>query len=188
MIAPTQRLGSSDAPDCQAVAGPLGQIVRELRGVIADLRQEHYARRMGPAFGNSTIGAHVRHAIDHVRALVEGQSSGTIDYDHRQRGTPIETDPAAADAELARLIVGVDRLGLLPGDQRVTVVCVPTREGASASLSSTLGRELAFVLGHTIHHNATLRGMIVSLERPVPASFGYAPSTLAFQDARECAR
>ncbi len=177
------------APEsCRHMAEPLAQILRELTGVLARLPKPLYQQRMGPAFGNSTIGAHTRHAIDHVRALVEGADAGTIDYDHRERGTPIELDPDAATAELNRLTDRVDQLSMVPAEDPVAIICMPTRDGPSVSLGSTLARELAFVLSHTIHHNATVRGMIVSLDRPVPDSFGYAPSTLAFQDAQACAQ
>jgi uncharacterized damage-inducible protein DinB len=42
---------------------------------------------------------------------------------------------------------------------------------------STLARELAFVLNHTIHHQAMI-GLLASLHGcDVPDGFGYAPST-----------
>jgi uncharacterized damage-inducible protein DinB len=70
----------------------------------------------------------------------------------------------------------------------VRVSVMPRRNGEPVSLGSTLGRELAFVLSHTVHHNAMIRGMITSLGRPLPGAFGYAPSTLAHRDATPCAR
>ena len=50
------------------------------------------------------------------------------------------------------------------------------------------GRELAFVLSHTVHHNALIRVMVKLLGADVPADFGYAPSTLAHRKARTCVR
>ena len=41
------------------------------------------------------------------------------------------------------------------------------RDGESIALESTLARELAFVLSHTIHHNATIRGMVVKYNAAV---------------------
>lgn len=169
--------------DCAAFAGPLAQILRELRDLLGALSGEQYSARTGDLFANSSIGAHVRHCLDHARALAEGWHIGIVNYDHRARGTSIESDLAAADAELVRLIDSVDRLAKLDADDPVRVSAMPTRDGVSITLSSTLARELAFVLSHTIHHNATIRGMALSMGRAVPASFGYAPSTLAHQDA-----
>lgn len=187
--APTIAIGT----DCVAIAGPLAQIMRELRGLLARLSSDQYSARAGDLFANSTIGGHVRHCLDHARALVDGWRTGIVDYDHRARGTNIETDLAAADAELGRLIASVERLAKLDSDDSIGVSVMPTRDGVSITLSSTLARELAFVLSHTIHHNATIRGIALSLGGggAVPASFGYAPSTLAHQDgagSTRCAR
>jgi uncharacterized damage-inducible protein DinB len=49
-------------------------------------------------------------------------------------------------------------------------------------------RELAFVVSHTIHHNALVRVMVKLLGANVPADFGYAPSTIANRKARPCVR
>jgi hypothetical protein len=114
--------------------------------------------------------------------LVDGWCTGVVDYDHRARGTSIETDLAAADAELVLLIDSIGRLAKLDAGGPIAVMVMPTRDGASITLFSTIARELAFVLSHTIHHNATIRGIALSLGRTVPASLGYAPSTLAYRD------
>jgi hypothetical protein len=42
---------------------------------------------------------------------------------------------------------------------------------------STLGRELAFVASHTIHHFAIVALLLRDMGIGVPARFGYAPST-----------
>lgn len=170
--------------DCVAIAAPLAQIMRELRVLLAALSSDQYSARAGDLFANSTIGGHVRHCLDHARALVDGLRTGIVNYDRRARGTNIETDLTAADAELGCLIASVERLAKLDADDSIGVSVMPTRDGVSITLSSTLARELAFVLSHTIHHNATIRGIALSLGGggAVPATFGYAPSTLAHQD------
>ena len=183
MIANT--LATSHSPQeivpttCHPVADALSTILDELRTVLSGLESTRYAAKMGALFGNSSIGAHVRHVLDHARALVDGAASGTIDYDHRVRGTAIETDPAAALRELEYLINSTHLLAGHDAGERVGVAIMPTRDGESVTLTSSLARELAFVLSHTIHHNATIRGMAVAAGHDVPEGFGYAPSTLA---------
>jgi uncharacterized damage-inducible protein DinB len=49
-------------------------------------------------------------------------------------------------------------------------------------------RELAFVISHTIHHNALIRVMVKLLGADIPSDFGYAPSTIAHQRSRACVR
>jgi hypothetical protein len=177
-----------DLCDCSPIALPLAAILDQLRGLIASLSSSDYTTRADERFARSTIGGHVRHCLDHARALVDGWKTGLIDYDHRARGTLIETSPTEASAELARLIAAMERLALLDADDAIDVAVMPSRDGAAVTLRSSLARELAFVLSHTIHHNATIRGMVVALGKPVPESFGYAASTLAHKDGRACAR
>lgn len=176
--APTNATGA----DCSAIAAPLAQIMLELRELVTGLSADQYSARASDLFANSTIGGHVRHCLDHARALVDGRRTGIVDYDLRARGTSIETDLATADAELGRLIASVEQLAKLDADCSIGVSVIPTRDGVSITLSSTLARELAFVLSHTIHHNATIRGIALASGRAVPAAFGYAPSTLAHHD------
>ena len=47
-----------------------------------------------------------------------------------------------------------------------------------AGRGSTVGRELAYVLSHTIHHNAIIGSMVKALGGVLPERFGYAPSTV----------
>ncbi len=173
---------------CRCVAEPLATILQELRDVVAFLDAEQFQRPMGELFFGATVGGHVRHCLDHVRALVDGGSGGLIEYDARQRGTAIETDPRAAAAELDRLIAATWSLASTDASTPVHVAVMPTRAGVPVAFVSSIGRELAFVLSHTIHHNASIRGMVVALGLQPPRSFGYAPATLAHQDSCSCAR
>jgi uncharacterized damage-inducible protein DinB len=166
-----------------ALAQPVVALLRELAGVVEQLSPEQYTRHADEAFFHGTIGGHVRHCLDHARSLLDGLAVGVIDYDHRVRGTAIETDPSAARAEIRRLGHLAERAATQSAASPVRVVVMPTRDGASMQLGSTLGRELAFVLSHTIHHNATIKGMAVAMGVTLPTDFGYAPSTLAHQDA-----
>lgn len=57
--------------------------------------------------------------------------------------------------------------------------------------TSTLGRELWFVVHHAIHHAALIRVMCVEFDIPVSTDFGVAPATkkhLSIKKEVECAR
>lgn len=166
----------------------LAELLRELAGVITQLSPEQYAKRCGETFFNGTIGGHVRHCLDHIRAILDGFSIGVVDYDHRERGTLIESDPYAARDEIRRLRRLAEDLAHVEASVPVRVAIMPTRDGERVDLLSTLGRELAFVLSHTIHHNAMIKGMAVALGLSLPQTFGYAPSTLAHRSEDVCAR
>lgn len=164
----------------ESFSGPVAELLTELRGVIDSLDPAAYSTGQGPMFGGASIGSHVRHTLDHPRALLDSLGSGEVNYDRRERGTPVETDPLAARAEIDSLVSALSAIAQLPADQPLRVVTKPTRDGAPATVRSTLGRELAFVLSHTVHHHATIRSMVVRLGVEPPAGFGYAPSTLAY--------
>jgi uncharacterized damage-inducible protein DinB len=188
MVSPVNDRPSRVPATCEALAVPLAAILQELRTVLGPLSADCYTQRMGAPFADASIGGHVRHCLDHARAMVDGRRAGVVDYDHRTRGTRIEAEPAEAIAEIDSLTDAVHRLANVDAAEPVGVAIMPTRDGPAAVLSSTLARELAFVLSHTIHHNATIRGMAVSAGCAVPESFGYAPSTLAHKDRCPCVR
>lgn len=188
MICTQSRNDTHPTDACGPLVGALASVLSELRAVVASLPQGAYAARAGKVFADASIGGHVRHCLDHVRALADGCRKGLIDYDRRARGTPIESDPALALAEADSLIALIEGLSASLAADPVRVSILPSRAGECTLVSSTLARELAFVLSHTVHHNSTIRAMAVAAGAGVPGSFGFAPSTLAHKDRCECAR
>ena len=169
---------------CAPFANALSQTLHQLDLAIEAVAQDHYTTNAGPAFANATIGMHVRHALDHVRSLTtactpEHQPSTpiTLNYDTRDRGTTIEGSLLAARNELHQLRNSCQSLASLRADSPVVVETLPSRDTAPAMVESTLAREFAFVLSHTIHHNAIIRAMAVSLGARVDTMLGHAPST-----------
>jgi uncharacterized damage-inducible protein DinB len=59
---------------------------------------------------------------------------------------------------------------------------------AQLDVRSSVGRELAYVLSHTIHHNAIVNAMVRTLGGWVPDRFGYALSTVRHLEKTACAR
>ena len=176
----------------EAVAA-LATILQQLQGVVGCVRDEQYAMKPVGAV-NSSIGGHVRHCLDHVRALLSAAASSEIDYDHRDRGTAIETDRAAA-LDAMRLLR--NRLANLPDDlldRTLEMSVMLTSDGDPIRVDTTFGRELAYVLSHTIHHNALIGTMVKILGGWLPDRFGYAPATIAHMtksanpEAAACAR
>lgn len=177
--APPERMQSPPGAGLH-MALPVAELISELGRVLQSLAVEKYATPRGPLFLDASIGGHVRHTLDHVRALLQGIAAGTIDYDTRTRGTSVESDLGAALAEIRALVARLHAVAELPSGSPLAVRFKPTRDGEPVLVHSTLARELAFVHSHTIHHHATIRSMIISLGGQLPDSFGYAPSTLAF--------
>ncbi len=172
------------APDpFTALAALLGQLADVVRGTS---QRQYVQNPVGVV--NSSVGSHVRHCLDHFAALCRGAEAGRIDYDDRERGTQVETSPDAALAEIAALQQRLRPLAGAALHQAIRVKSLVNGHGAAIEVSSSLGRELVFVLSHTVHHNALIGAMCKTLGVPTPERFGYAPSTLAHLDGVSCAQ
>jgi uncharacterized damage-inducible protein DinB len=191
MLTRSVRPATLEPAAAMAVAEPpavaLDSVLQQLQAVVRCLRDEQYAQRPVGAV-DSSIGGHVRHCLDHVATLLAGIESGTLDYDRRERGTAIEADRAAALDALRILRVRLDELGNDVVDRPITLSSMMTCDGAPIRVGTTAGREMAYVLSHTIHHNALIGVMVKILGGWLPDRFGYAPSTTAHLKATACAR
>jgi uncharacterized damage-inducible protein DinB len=169
---------------------PLIVVLDQLYDVIDRLSDEQYAQKPIGVI-TSSIGAHVRHCLDHVRELLRVTHSRALDYDRRERGTDVETRRCAA-LELIEALR--QQLIELPPDlwrRPLSVSTMLASDRPPMIVHSTVAREVAFVLSHTIHHHALIGVMVKSLGGSLPGKFGYAPSTvahLASAEGRPCAR
>lgn len=178
---PPDGFGSAEPPSLRARSSvppswALWRLLDELGSLLIEVTPEVYCARLAPAV-SGTIGEHVRHCLDHVSALLTADSSTTLSYDHRRRGTAVETDPGEAVREVLRLkdMLGAWTTRALDEPIRVTSMLSPS--GESATGWSTLARELAFVVSHTIHHQATIAVLLAIHGQRVPERFGHSPST-----------
>jgi uncharacterized damage-inducible protein DinB len=137
---------------------------------------------------SSSVGAHVRHCLDHVEALLTGVECGEIDYDRRQRGTDVESDRDAALRVLRRQERRLLDFDPYPESLPLRLSTTIASMLPPIVVDTTLGRELAFVLSHTVHHNALIAVVARAVGVAVPERFGYAPSTIAHLERTPCAR
>jgi hypothetical protein len=173
----TSTLQVTAAGERLAPIAALERALEQLAVVVGSMAPEDYCCCLFPGASGS-IGQHVRHCLDHVTALVSADSAPCLSYDKRDRGTPIETDPVQAlrRIQVLRIKVLVDRWSSRL-DEPVCVVTTVAHDGTVSNTMSTLGRELAFVLDHVIHHQAMI-GLLASIQGvAVPHGFGFSPST-----------
>lgn len=147
----------------------------EVAAIVMAADEAIYTAR--PIAASGSIGEHVRHCLDHIAALVAATPSRAMSYDRRERGTAVERDPAEALRQIMRLQASVDRWGVRSMDDPVCVTSLVTPAGESVTGWSTLGRELAYVNSHTIHHQALIAVLLELAGVPVPDHLGLAPST-----------
>ena len=145
--------------------------------LLEQLDAERYAQRCQQVL-NASVGAHYRHVLDHFRNLLEHCASGTLDYDQRDRQTPVETDREEALLETARLLSLLDGL---PPDWCERPLHITNRiayRADSITVMSTAARELMFCVMHAFHHYALIRVICGWMGQELPESFGVAPATV----------
>ena len=110
--------------------------------------------------------------------MLTGLSEGRIDYDLRDRQTPLETDRGLALRRLRELAV---KLRQLESRDPAAPVRVRSESGDpnSAGSASSLARELQALFSHTLHHFSLVAVSLRLAGRIPPDDFGVAPSTLS---------
>jgi len=131
----------------------------------------------------STIGKHLRHARDHFQLLLNVTSSPpprVLSYDIRIRNTPMESSRSAAKESILDTIKQLEEL--VP---RVNMDDPMTLQAVTPFLQefqTTFGRELWFAALHCVHHWSTVRVIAGEMGITLSEDFGFAPSTLIYQD------
>lgn len=173
----TSARAAATAPAATASEGVtvLRHLLDQLVTLLLTIDRDVYVARPAPSVSGS-VGEHVRHALDHVSALLGAGSATELSYDHRERGGQVEGSPSAAIGEALRLQAALARLDGA-GDAPIQVATRLTPAGDTVLSWSTHARELAFVISHTIHHCALMAVLLAVQGTPVPHRFGYAPST-----------
>lgn len=174
-------------PTEPAAVRPLVALLHQLFDLVESLTNEEYTcKPVGVV--PSSFGGHVRHNLDHIAALIRGISSGEVNYDHRERGTDVERDRLAAMTEILQLEQELNAIDWCKVPKCLKLSAMIAHDQQPVTTVTCLERELAFVVSHTVHHNSIIGIMAKLLGKELPADFGYAPSTLAYQRSRSCAR
>jgi hypothetical protein len=154
----------------------LGRQLDDLVSVLIAMAPGNYVARPVPGVSGS-IGEHVRHALDHIAALLAADAMSPLSYDRRERGTPVESDLSAALRQILRLKAALGRWSARSLDEPILVESMMSSAGTPVVGWSSLARELAFVFSHTVHHMSTIALLMDLQSLGVPERFGYAPST-----------
>lgn len=148
---------------------------------IADLLQklsaEKYQQKEAWLFGSS-IGQHTRHILEFYQCLLEAKSCEVANYDDRKRDLSLETDPKIAYQKIQTLKDSIERIN---STQTLTLkVNHHLEEEDCIQMETTFGRELAYCLEHSIHHQALIKVGLkaMNLTGLVDKSFGVAPATI----------
>lgn len=134
----------------------------------------------------ATLGQHIRHILEFYQCLEKGVAALEVNYDERARNVHVETsiDTASKLVEHIKLFIGNLKTDIpLKLISNFSADC----DDEDCSLPTSLGRELAFVLEHTVHHLAILRMAIEAEDKcELTEEFGVANSTLRHR--KSCAQ
>ncbi|HWS97059.1 MAG TPA: hypothetical protein VN620_11385, partial [Candidatus Methylomirabilis sp.] len=122
--------------------------------------------------------------LEHFQCVVRSIRAGEINYDARERNPRLETEvtyAAIATCDVLRAIKNYDD-GILARASKV-VNSVSYGSSEPSVIDTNVGRELAYCVGHAIHHYAIVRLICSQLGVDVPKEFGVAPSTLKYRSS-----
>jgi hypothetical protein len=149
--------------------------------LLSEISDAAYTHKVPVAF-NASIGGHYRHCLDHFRTLLDAAAVGDLNYDHRERGTLVESDRFAALNATRELREGYENLDPDFLSRSLAVTCKTSYSTSGSQVSpSTIGREIMYSVAHAVHHYALIGVMGGIMGLTMPAGFGVAPSTLKHQ-------
>ena len=170
-----------------APAAQNAAVLQQGLAVYAQLDDARYTA-VPEGLAHNGVGSHFRHIHDYYRCFLRGIADGRIDYDRRLRDERFEVDRTYAARELAHTLG--ELLALEPRDaERPVWVKMDAEDGGEGLTAeqlwsrSTLGRELRFLLSHTIHHYALIAMILKVQGFDCGREFGVAPSTLEYWKA-----
>lgn len=157
------------------------QNLEEIKNLLIKLSNEQYTYKSKLLTG-ATIGQHVRHILEFYLSVLKNLDSNVINYDNRKRNLLIETDIEMAikmiDSICSNLVLEIrDKPCLLEGN-------FSNYANNENQIKTTIFRELAYCLEHSIHHQALIKvGLIeLNISTFINETFGLAPATIRYKN------
>ena len=146
-------------------------------GLLFELGDRTYSHVVGTPF-NASVGQHYRHVLEHFQSLIRGLRAREINYDARERNQRLQSDvtyASIATCDVLRALKRYTNETLARNCKVISSVGYSTSQ--PSCLDSNVSRELAYCIGHAVHHFAIIRLICHEIDITVPAEFGVAPST-----------
>ncbi|MEM0965060.1 MAG: DinB family protein [Verrucomicrobiota bacterium] len=159
-------------------------LLSQCAALLETFSPEIYSAKEPPVFPSS-IGAHVRHVLDHYDSLLAGVSAGLIDYHSRERDADTEVHISRALERIRDIRDQMTDAKWSETDLSESLQLRVSAEDPPKTISSTLERELFFSLSHSIHHFALIAMTARRNGSDIPSDFGVAPSTLSYRKTLE---
>ena len=150
--------------------------------LLTELSADRYTQIQRPYF-ESSFGKHLRHILDHYICFQRDFPKGLIDYDQRQRDCQLETDKEYALNVINTLRDFLETLKQTADENQSLkiLMCNDVEVPQGEITESSLGRELQFLQGHSVHHYALMATMMRFSGEQIDSHFGVAPSTIVHE-------
>ena len=152
----------------------------EIKALLLQLSNAQYTYA-AKLLSEATIGQHVRHILEFYQSVLKGVDTKVINYDLRERNLLIESDKDFA-IQIINIIHTVlsldvqDEPFILEGN-------FSSEPDKQTQIQTTLFRELAYCLEHSIHHQALIKVGLIELNSAsfIDETFGLAPATIRYK-------
>jgi len=151
--------------------------LKELKRLIVLLDDEYYQYK-SKTLSDASIGQHIRHILEFYVCLINGIRDGVVNYDKRERNLALETTPDKAVYTIDDI---TSYISLINKDEDIKLVGNFSSKGnITTTIKSSLNRELAYCLEHSIHHQALIKIGLQELNITllIDDTFGVAPATI----------
>ncbi len=154
------------------------KVLREAQKLLERMDDRTYTKVDAPTF-SSSIGSHLRHCLDFYQCFLSGVKNNRVDYDQRERDETTEQSRTRAMERITMTTEMLWKLSFAEDQARLWV-----KQDSPYWSTSSLRRELQFLLSHLVHHQA-LVAVMLRLQGFVPnEDIGVAPATLEHRKVR----
>lgn len=156
--------------------------LRRLKKLLLKLSEQQYYYQSKLLTG-ATIGQHTRHILEFYLCLIKGvKDNKTVNYDSRERDLELENNLSFAVFTIDKICSNIN-LSQTTAPFHLQGNYDTGREN-KISIPSSIERELAYCLEHSIHHQALIKIALIELqaENLIDETFGVAPATIRFRN------
>ena len=154
------------------------KVLREAQKLLEGMDDRTYTKVEAPTF-TSSLGAQLRHCLDFYQCFLHGVKNSKVDYDLRERDEVTEHSRTRAIERIVMTTELLWKLSLLEEPPTLWV-----KQDSPYWSTSSLRRELQFLLSHLVHHQALVAVMLRLQGFEPKEEIGVAPATLAYRKER----
>lgn len=153
--------------------------LNHLKQIVSTLDDSQFVKSLNTLSGSS-LGQHVRHIVEFYQALCARKDNGVVCYDDRKRDKLIETDRGHCLRVIESLMLDIQTIH--PNEPVIVVANYDETAEVLVHHVSSGGREMGYVLEHSIHHQAMLKIGLSELGLRTGRNTGVAAATIRFNN------